>query len=202
MAWVKSLGHTERKRDPSLWSCPLTSTHKCYGTCGPMQTYHTYTGQALSMPEGSAESPYFWYTTRSSVPHRCRKHLIRSLHRHSQGHSEKNFNNSGEKANWQMELHEAKEFYAEKPLSAIHLTRVPHPEICNKKGKPENPKVSNQKNGQMNHTDISQKKYEWQNIHEMSNILSHHANDNQNYIETPSVRMTVIKKTKNNKSWG
>lgn len=44
MAWVQSLGRTERKRNPSLWSCPLTSTHKCYGTCVPTQTYHTYTG--------------------------------------------------------------------------------------------------------------------------------------------------------------
>lgn len=68
-----------------------------------------------------------------------------------------------------MELHETKEFCAEKrnrtcrkgekSLSAIHLTRVPYPEICSKKEKLEKPKVSNQKKGHMNHPDISQKKY-------------------------------------------
>lgn len=209
MAWVQSLGCTERKRDPSLWSCPLTSTHKCYGTCVPTQTYHTYTGIKHGRGLWHISSLLVFHQELPSTqvqkvsPADFSTGIVKDvLKRTSIAQEKKQIDkwNCMKLKSFALKKRNRTCRRREKSLSAIHLTRVPHPEKCNKKEKPENPRVFNQKKGHMNHPDIFQKKYKWQDIHEMSNVLSHHTNDNQNYIETPSVRMTVIKKTKSNKS--
>lgn len=174
MAWVQSQRHTERKRDPSLRSCPLTSTHKCYGTCVPTQTYHTYTGIKHDRGLWLVSSLLVFHQecpstqVRKASPSDISTGIVKGiLKRIAQGKRQID--------NWNyMKL---KSFALKKRnrtcrkgenLCQLYIWQGFHiQETCNKKEKPEKPKVSNQEKGQMNNTDISQKKCKWQDIHEM-----------------------------------